>query len=144
MSRTITYRGLIADGGQDTIPLHTNDGKTGYQVIKFQGMSENPGADNLEAVLKIYKVKQTTVDGSVDFSDGTLVAVMEHHKDNGSPYPVSENVIFDNEIFNQDIYITYNDLLVGVKMNYYIELKQVPLTEDQALVAIVKNLRNEQ
>jgi hypothetical protein len=29
-------------------------------------------------------------------------------------------------------------------MNYYIELEQIPLTEDQALVAIVKNLRNEQ
>jgi len=29
-------------------------------------------------------------------------------------------------------------------INYYIELEQIDLSEDQALVAIVKNLRNEQ
>ena len=35
-----SYRGLIADGAQDRIPLHTNDGKTGYKIVKFQIMGE--------------------------------------------------------------------------------------------------------
>ena len=32
-NRIISYRGLLADGAQDTIPLHTNDGKTGYKTF---------------------------------------------------------------------------------------------------------------
>ena len=38
-----TFRGLLADGGQDTIVLHTNDGSTGYRIVKFQLMPDAPG-----------------------------------------------------------------------------------------------------
>ena len=148
MSRIISYRGLLANGGQDTINLHTNDGKTGYKVIKFQVIPENPfAAADKELVMKIYKIEQTTIDGVVNFSKNILLAVAIYSDSDGSAAPVTQSsdvVIFDNEIFNQDIYVTYVDKHGSQSGNYYIELEQVDLTEDQALVAIVKNLRNEQ
>ena len=144
MSRTISYRGLLADGGQDIINLHTNDGKTGYKVIKFELIPPAPGVSNGENVVKMYKVEQTTIDGLIDFNDLALLAA-GYYTAESSSYSDNETIIFDNEIFNQDIYITNTDARVnGTAINYYIELEQIDLTEDQALVAIVKNLRNEQ
>jgi len=49
--------------------------------------------------------------------------------------------VFDNEIFNQDIYITHQDLQ-NQPINYYIELEQMDLALDEAIVATLKNIRN--
>ena len=150
MSRIISYRGLLADGTQDTIPLHTNDGKTGYKIVKFQVMPHALGDNNdQEHVIMIWKTDHssdlgTTVTSRADFSNLTLLAVGYVVNDISSNLHYSEDVIFDNEIFNQDIFITLRDIAGSQKCNYYIELEQVDLTEDLALVAIVKNLRNEQ
>ena len=137
-----TFRGLMADDTQDTILLHTNDGSTGYKVVKFEAMSNNPGADSVEGVVKIYKVAQTSIDGTVDFSDNTLLAAIEYHKGDETHHPLSSTVIFDQEIVNQDIYVTYNDLTDGVAMNYYIELEQVKLDLNENTVATLKDIRN--
>ena len=138
-----SYRGKLADDTTITIPLHTNDGKTGYRIIKFELFPSDPTADN-ENVVKIYTVEQTAVDAAVNFVDTTLlgVAFLKHGSTN-TTYD-TEIIIFDNTTLNQDIYVTSIDASDNSAMNYYIELEQVPLTEDQALVAIVKNLRNEQ
>jgi len=148
MSRIISYRGLLADGGQDTIPLHTNDGKTGYKVVKFQIMSNTPvTAGASESVVQVWKVKQatpSTTNVTIDFGDLTLLAAGTWTGVDNPVYSNQQQVIFDNEIFNQDIYITHTNTDGSEAVNYYIELEQVDLTEDQALVAIVKNLRNEQ
>jgi len=52
-----TFRGMMVDGAQDTIVLHTNDGSTGYRIVKFQIMMEQPGNTAQESVVKIYKVE---------------------------------------------------------------------------------------
>jgi len=144
MSRIISYRGLLADGAQDTIPLHTNDGKTGYKIVKFELQFRAPGTQSTESIVKIYKVAPAAVDGIIDFSDGTLIAAGFMSGSTSATYSEDIRVIFDNEIFNQDIYVTHSEVAGVEPVNYYIELEQVDLTEDQALVAIVKNLRNEQ
>ena len=149
MGRIISYRGLLANGQQDTIPLHTNDGKTGYKIVKFQVMSETPSLNGAtENIVQVWKVKQSSIPSAgnvrIDFSDITLIAAGYWIGSDNPIYAKSEQVIFDNEIFNQDIYVTNRDTDGDDNVNYYIELEQVPLTEDQALVAIVKNLRNEQ
>jgi hypothetical protein len=145
MSRIISYRGLLASGGQDTINLHTNDGKTGYKIVKFQIILGNPTAESSEAIVKIFKIKQTTITDLIDFSDGTLLgAGFWTNEAAAHQNPEDVTIVFDNETFNQDIYITYVDSKTTTGVNYYIELEQIDLTEDQALVAIVKNLRNEQ
>ena len=138
-----TFRGLMADGAIDTISLHTNDGSIGYRIVKMQTIPGAPMAADAEHVIKIYKVPQTTADGVVDFSDQTLLAVgTVANETDGKLYPININVIFDGEIFNQDIYITHSDLLTGTTCNYYIELEQVKLDLSENTVATLKDIRN--
>jgi len=138
-----TFRGKISNGGQDTIALHTNDGSTGYRIVKFQVMDPNPGTADTELVVKIYKVEQTAVSGTIDFSDNTLLGACFHLGGNTSSETHSDVVIFDSEIFNQDIYVTNQDAGAGTEAaNYYIELEQVKLDLGENTVATLKDIRN--
>jgi len=138
-----TFRGQIADGGQDTIVLHTNDGSMGYRIVKFQTFPTEPGEQNIESTAKIYKVSQTTFDNTVDFSDNTLLAAAYYQDGTDTNFGGPGVVIFDTEIFNQDIYITAIDVTSNQKTNYYIELEQVKLDLSESTVATLKNIRNE-
>ena len=139
-----SFRGLIADGGQDTIVLHTNDGSTGYRIVKFQLMPNNPGVGGPESVVKIYKVEQSAVDGVVDFSDNTLLgAAFQKTQEDSANTEAGIVTVFDNEIFNQDIYVTCFDVKAeAVPMNYYIELEQIKLDLNENTVATLKDIRN--
>jgi len=137
-----SFRGLLADEAQDTIVLHTNDGSTGYRIVKFQVMENEPGAKTLEGACKIYKIPQTTVDNVVDFSDNTLLGAADYNKSQDSSYTKSTVIIFDNEIFNQDIYVTWKDNSNDEKLNYYIELEVIKLNLDENTVATLKDIRN--
>jgi len=136
-----TFRGLIADGGIDTVVLHTNDGLTGYKMAKLQIITPRPGTATNEIVVKIYKVPQTTATSTVDFSDQTLlgVAVFQQSSDSFNSY---DTVIFDKETFNQDIYITCQDSQNNDGANYYIELEQVKLDVTESTVATLKDIKN--
>ena len=141
-----TFRGLIADGGQDTIVLHTNDGSTGYRIVKFQIMANEPGEDQHESTVKIYKVTQTTINNTVDFSDNTLLGVAVWQSGNApggaDALWVPLITIFDSEIFNQDIYVTHSETDGSNPINYYIELEQVKLDLGENTVATLKDIRN--
>jgi len=138
-----TFRGLMVDGAQDTIVLHTNDGSTGYRIVKFETIGATPGASNQESVTKIYKVAQSTVDGAIDFSDNTLLgAAVTTTSISQEDFPLSNAIIFDREIFNQDIYVTHFDAKTGESANYYIELEQVKLDLSESTVATLKDIRN--
>jgi len=139
-----TFRGKIADGSQDTIVLHTNDGGTGYRIAKFSIMTAAPGTLNGEFVTKIYKTSQATIDGAVDFSDNQLLGaatLVTQSNPANNQQPLA--VIFDTEIFNQDIYVTHFDADSSNAINYYIELEQVKLDLNQSTVATLKDIRNE-
>lgn len=142
MSRIVSFRGLIADGGQDTIVLHTIDGSTGYKLTKFQIISNSPTTKAPESILKIYSKPQTAVDATVDFSDQTLLAVaFLKHGSTNTTYD-TEIILFDNVTFNQDIYLTHVDASDNSSMNYYIELEQMPLDLNENTVATLKDIRN--
>ena len=139
-----SFRGLIADGTQDSIILHTNDGSTGYIIKKFEVIQNTPGTgQSVEACMKIYKVQQTTIDNVVDFSDQTLLGVAYYQDNNGTAENSTLDVIFDGEIFNQDIFITHVDSDGAVPMNYYLELEQIKLDLNENTVATLRDLRNE-
>jgi len=129
---------LLADGSQETIPLQTNNGLTGYKITKFQIISASPGA-NIDAVVKIWKSLPGTATGTVDFSDNRLLGVAWTYNDT---YETDRTVIFDNEIFNQDIYVQHYDDKATTACNYYMELEQMDLTLDEATVATLKDIRN--
>jgi len=138
-----SFRGLIADGAIDTITLHTNTGSIGYRIVKFEIITNTPGAgSDYESCLKIYKIPQTTADAVVDFSDNTLLGVAYVSGDSASVTAVQETIIFDSEVFNQDIFITHSELSASQACNYYLELEQVKLDLNENTVATLKDIRN--
>jgi len=137
-----TFRGLIADGAQDTVVLHTNDGSIGYRIVKFQGFPKTPGTTAYEHVVKIYKISQSAVDGVMDFSDNTLLAAMYIEGDYQLSSSDQHTILFDQEVFNQDIYITHSEVNGALACNYYIELEQVKLDISESTVATLKDIRN--
>jgi phenolic acid decarboxylase len=141
MSKIKSYKGLMADDTQETIPLSTNNGMIGYRIVKFQAMAADT-AKLQQSVLKIYKVEQTTIDDDIDFSDNRLLGAIYFTKNDDTKYPIVQSTIFDNEVFNQDIYITHKDASTGEPLNYYIELEQMNLSLDEQTVATLKDIRN--
>ena len=136
-----TFRGLLADGGQDKIRLSTKKGKIGYKIINFQVMGEEPGEAAMEHTLKIFKIEQTSVTNTIDFSDGNLLAMAYIQDDAGAHYPASVQVMFEQEIFNQDIYITHVDTNAALPCNYYLELETIDLSDNAAAVSTLRDIR---
>ena len=137
-----SFRGLLAQDAIDTIILHTNTGSTGYKVKKFELIPNNPGTETPESVVKIYKIPQTTATSVIDFSDNTMLAAAYYSGENTPNFPQDLSVIFDNEIFNQDIFVTHKNDSEANAMNYYIELEQVSLDLSENTVATLKDIRN--
>jgi len=137
-----TFRGLIVDGGQDTIALHTNNGETGYRIVKLQIIREKPTAST-DHMVKVYKVTQASVPSSaatIDLSDNTLLAVAALSGTAFGEYYTT--IVSDQEVFNQDIYVTHTDNDGGEAINYYLELEQVKLDLNESTVATLKDIRN--
>ena len=135
-----TFRGLLADGGQDRIRLQTIKGKVGYKIIKFQVIGGAPGAANYEAITTISKVSFTPAT-AIDFTDSDVLAAAFYAGNAASfNYPTSQVIIFDSEIFSQDIYIGLNDLQSNT-MNYYLELEVIPLDDAGAEYTTLKDMR---
>lgn len=136
-----TFRALLADDGIDTIRLSTNTGLTGYKILKFQIMGQEPGLSVQESIVQIFKVPQTVASGVIDFSNPLLLgaAVLQQH--DSSAYQFQQDVMFDREIFNQDIYITHKDVDGVRPCNYYLELEQLSLDLSEATIATLKDMR---
>ena len=136
-----TFRGLLEDGGQDHIRLQTIKGKVGYKINKFQIMPNAPGTDTLEAVVKIFTKEQSTIDGKVNFTDSDLLGAA-YYQDSNAIDADSSTIIFDTEIFNQDIFVTYKEISTTLKpCNYYIELEVIPLDDAGAEYTTLKDFR---
>jgi len=138
-----SFRGNIANGGIDTVPLSTNDGSTGYRIKSLRVIGSDPINNEDEGVIKVFTISQTTATSTVDFSDQTLLAVgVWTSRATSRSYPINENVYFDNVTFNQDIYITCVESATGNALNYYIELEQIKLDLNENTVATLKDIRN--
>jgi len=149
MSRIVSFRGLLATTGTiDRINLHTIDGTTGYRIVKFEVMPAQYWNDDYESTVQIFKILKTSpVDAAgnqvIDFSDQTLIgAAIWSSRSSSESYAEDKQIVFDNEIFNQDIYINYDETKTNNGINYYIELEQMPLALDESTVATLKNIRN--
>ena len=138
-----TFRGLLADGGQEQIRLSTIKGKVGYKIVKFELMPPSPGATGQESVVKIYSQEQSSVTGTIDFTENQLLAAAFGSTMTGEPsvHPQTLSVIFDREMVNQDIFITHVEINGSVACNYYFELEVIPLDEKMAEYSTIKDLR---
>jgi len=144
MNKILSYRGLLEHAGQDTILLSTKQGEKGYRIRKFQTITAEPGTSSSELVTQIWSVEQTTISSptTIDFSNQQLLGIAYNALSaNLQGY---QNILFGNTIFNQDIYITNVDNLSGGNdsVNYYLELEVIPLNEMEAMVATLKDIRN--
>lgn len=145
-----SFRGRLIGQNSGTltalkIRLSTPNGMTGYKINKFQAMPANPTNANNENLLQIWKEKgaaQQTASGNndIDFNSPLLLAALYIENNAGDDNTfVKDSVIFDNEIINQDIYITNEGTAQNI--NFYLELEQVKLSKDEATVATLKDMR---
>ena len=133
-----TFRGMLADGGQDRLRLSTIKGKVGYRIVKFDFIPNAPTTSS-DNIVQIWKNEQTSVPtsgGTIDFTDSSLLGVIFYNA--GKIVLIS---FFDTETFNQDIYITNTDNTGTVGANYYIELEVIPLSDQAAEYTTIKDLR---
>jgi len=135
-----TFRGLLLDLGVDKIRLSTKDGKMGYRIKKFEVITETPGQANVEATVTISKVDFTPLN-KIHLTDGNVLGVAFYSGNSSAHiYPTSQVMIFDQEVFNQDIYVGNNDLQ-GEAMNYYLELETIKMTDNAAAVSTLRDIR---
>jgi|TARA_Y100001951_G_C11242691_1_gene241482 hypothetical protein len=144
MSKILSFRGRLLDGVQQKIKLSTLNGKTGYKIKKFQTIQTTPGVADVELITKVYSKDQTgSLSTTVDFTEGDLLAIAVYNANSAAfNYPITNTVVFDNEVFNQDIYIYGGDTSGTADTNYYLELETVTLSDVQSTQLTLKNLRN--
>jgi len=134
-----TYRGLLKSDGQEKIPLSTKDGSVGYRIIRFQALPNNFNVTD-EYNLTIWK-KSPSLTTTFDFSDNDLLAALYFENSAAATEaPTTGTVIFDKEIFNQDIFVGLKSQS-GNTCNYYIELEQMKLDHTQNMSATLKAIR---
>ena len=137
-----TFRGKVDNETIERIRLSTNDGLTGYKIKKFELFPDNPGSTDVEHVVKIFSVPQTgTPDNAVNYNDPTLLASGYLVDSNSVANSTILNVVFDNVIVNQDMYLTHKESLDSQPCNWYIEMEQVRLDLNEATVATLKDMR---
>jgi len=124
-----SFRGLLGVEGQDEIYLERQNVNLAYRIVKFEVMNYDVGVVDAEHVVKIYREKQTTVDNIVDFTVPDLLAAAIYQDSKESANPSSTTIIFDNTLFSRNIWVSQDTTMSGgtEKMNYYIELEEVPV-----------------
>ena len=139
-----SFRGQIANDGKETIVLHTNNGSTGYRMKKFEVMPRQPEGATEEATMQIFAIESAATSalgsGVIDFSNQALLGVAFYSGSaTATTNPEDSIVIFDNVVFNQDIYLTCKS---SANMNYHIELEQIKLDLNENTIATLQDIRN--
>ena len=125
-----SFRGLLADGGQDEISIQGSVGEVAWRITKFEIMPTLTGSVDAELVAKIFRENQTSIDGDIDFNNDELLgAVAFKIKQTDSRYGWGPTVIFDNALFVRNIFITAVDTEGSNVTNYYIELEEVKVSK---------------
>jgi hypothetical protein len=136
-----TYKGMLTHDTEDRIRLSTIRGKVGYRIVKFELMQSTLTASDQVSFVKIVKSPYTRT-SSIDFTDSDILAVGIIRTGNLLTEGNLDNpIIFDNEIFNQDIYINLKNLDGTLSVNYYIELEVIPLDDGGAEYTTLKDMR---
>jgi len=130
------FKGILADGGQDKIYLAGGDVSKGYRIVKFEIVTSAPSSSS-EHLCQIWKTEAAATAGAllstIDFSDDALVGIALWSNDSSAQTnPDDFHVIFDNEIFNQDIYVSNQTINGSNSCNYYLELEEVTMSDAEA------------
>jgi hypothetical protein len=113
-----TFRGLLADGGQDEINLERQNVNMAYRIVKLQVFPQSPGFVSQESLIQVFREKQTsipTASGTCEFTNVDLVMFQTI-------------VVFDNVLFSRNIYVTHTNNEGSGECNYYLEIEEVPVS----------------
>ncbi len=137
-----TFKGLSADDSITKIRLSTNNGLTGYKIMKLRLMAEDYTSSN-EVSVKLFTVEPDSATAPFDFSDPTLVAAAYLDAPTAAhAYGTDDAIVVDNKIVNQDMWLTVKDVAGASKsVNWYLELEQLSLALNEATVATLKDMR---
>ena len=142
-----SFRGLLADDGQDEINLERQNANVAYRITKLSLFPQEPGDTAYEHVVKIYRESQSSIDGIVNFTDSELLAAAYLEGREETNYTDSLIVVFDNVLFSRNIYITQSEIKGSRNCNYYIELEEVPVSASalmQLKLGVARRLNLEQ
>ena len=138
-----TFRGLLNKGASERIRLETRDGKTGFRIKFLSGMPADTSAGSNEATIQVYATKQTSTSTTVSFSEATLLGCFYFLRDQGVVAINSQATIFEETVFNQDIFVHYEDGQNNTAgFNFYLELEHISLDDMEATTVILKNFRH--
>ena len=123
------------------IRLSTPDGKTGYKIRKFQAIGVSPAGTTQESTLQCFTNVDPghTASATINFDNPRLLGIVFYETNSATADFGGTTIIFDNTKFNQDIFVTHAS--GGDAVNFYLELEQVPLTDNEATVATLKDMR---
>ena len=129
-----TFRGKLETDEQDRIYLSGGGEKEAYRIVKLQILPHNFNVTD-EYNVKVFKTKQTTSTTTIDFDSDDLIAAayFENSAGVGSEGTYANTVIFDNEVFNQDIFITLKSQSDN-SCNYYLELEEIKIKDPEIAV----------
>ena len=139
-----TFRGILTDaapGNQERIRLSTIKGKVGYRIVDLEIIGNKPGTSNpVESLVALWKVEQSSIGSTIDFTDSDLLGVALWTMGE-TTYSHDLVIIFDNEIFNQDIFVTHSDNASAEACNYMLKLEVIPLDDAGAEYTTLKDIR---
>ena len=133
MSTTKTFRGRLTNDTQDRIYLAGGQDDIGYRITKFQIMGINENTD-YEGTVQIFKQKQTSFTDNVNFNDDALLAAALYSDSTSGGEFAAQTIIFDQEVVNQDLYVTLSGPTMNNFMNYYIEMEEVKMKDPEIAV----------
>ena len=137
-----SFKGKLASSGIQKIRLSTNNGLTGYKIVKFKVFPPTPGVSSYENVVQVFTEEPSSASGTVNFDNPLLIATAYMEGNASNQYNDMINIVFDHVKFNQDLYITNYDVDGDTEaVNYYLELEKIKLDLNEATVATLKDMR---
>ena len=142
-----SFRGLLASGGQREIRIEGPEG-IAWRITKLLTMSNTPGiGGGIENTTKVYREEQSSVDAVVNFDDDELLGAAYISEQDAASYPPGVVIVFDNALFSRNIWVTSYATDGSHKVNYYIELEEVPVSASalmQLKLGVARRLNLEQ
>ena len=129
---------FITEGGAFKIPLIIDDGRNneGLKVLSLDLFSSTgePTA-GIDATLSMGVIPSGL--NIFDASDNRQIAWATGGYDNGLNIANMRTVIDPNHVVNRDLYL-YGECTAGVVWSYLILVEAIHLTDDEAIIAIIK------
>ena len=134
-----TLRGQFQEGATKRVVLDDGRLNHGFRVVKFVVFPRNPGAAGTD----VWGTLSLDYDGGLfwNANDSRQIAWSGNYVDGSSSVAAGFELIDPNHIVTQDLYVEGQVGTAGGTdiVNYLIVLEPVVLTDDEAVMALIKS-----